>query len=182
MLELIYDDLATRNKSRKLTLENFLLFFGLTGLWGAKLFRQFDEDGHKLITKEEFFYGICTVGKTSAHCEGSSLRKEQAPLQLPQGRPRQRHPLQRLHQNGTTHLTQLYNYSRDDLKEILIEDKFMLPQLNRTISKNITTETQGDPCLLLKSNKIMPQQETVIELNYEDPVEEEATSFGKNYA
>lgn len=59
MLELIYNDLAVRNKDKLLTYENFLLFFGLTGLWGAKLFRQFDEDGRKLISKEEFFYGLC---------------------------------------------------------------------------------------------------------------------------
>jgi hypothetical protein len=51
MLELIYLDLATRHSDRLLTLENFLLFFGLTGLWGAKLFRLFDESSHKLITK-----------------------------------------------------------------------------------------------------------------------------------
>lgn len=51
MLELIYNDLAIRNKDNLLTYENFLLFFGLTGLWGAKLFRQFDEDGRKLISK-----------------------------------------------------------------------------------------------------------------------------------
>lgn len=42
MLELIYHDLANRHHDCLLTFENFLLFFGLTGLWGAKLFRQFD--------------------------------------------------------------------------------------------------------------------------------------------
>ena len=52
MLELIYEDLALRNKDKLLTYENFQLFFGLTGLWGAKLFKQFDEDGRKLISKE----------------------------------------------------------------------------------------------------------------------------------
>lgn len=51
MLELIYNDLAERNSDNLLTFENFLLFFGLTGLWGAKLFRQFNESSHKLITK-----------------------------------------------------------------------------------------------------------------------------------
>lgn len=61
MLELIYNDLAKRNHDSLLTFENFLLFFGLTGLWGAKLFRQFDEDTRKLITKEEFFYGLCNL-------------------------------------------------------------------------------------------------------------------------
>lgn len=34
---------------------------------------------------------------------------------------------------------QLYNYSRDELKEILMEDKYMIPQLNRTISQNLTS-------------------------------------------
>jgi hypothetical protein len=52
MLELIYNDLAMRNQENLLTSENFLLFFGLTGLWGAKLFRLFDEECKKLITKE----------------------------------------------------------------------------------------------------------------------------------
>ena len=52
MLELIYEDLALRNQDKLLTYENFQLFFGLTGLWGAKLFKQFDEDGRKLISKE----------------------------------------------------------------------------------------------------------------------------------
>lgn len=42
MLELIYNDLSMRNQENLLTSENFLLFFGLTGLWGAKLFRLFD--------------------------------------------------------------------------------------------------------------------------------------------
>ena len=51
MLELIYNDLAHRKNEKLLTFENFLLFFGLTGLWGAKLFRQFDQSGRKLITK-----------------------------------------------------------------------------------------------------------------------------------
>lgn len=64
MLELIYLDLAGRHGERLLTLENFLLFFGLTGLWGAKLFRLFDESSHKLITKEEFFYGLCNSRPT----------------------------------------------------------------------------------------------------------------------
>lgn len=59
MLGLIYEDLASRNDEKLLTFENFLLFFDLTGLWGAKLFRHFDEDGRKLITMEEFFYGLC---------------------------------------------------------------------------------------------------------------------------
>lgn len=44
-------------------MENFLLFFNLTGLWGAKLFRQFNEDGRKLISMEEFFYGLCIFQK-----------------------------------------------------------------------------------------------------------------------
>jgi len=52
MLELIYNDLANRNCDNLLTFENFMLFFGLTGLWGAKLFRKFDEGSRKLITKE----------------------------------------------------------------------------------------------------------------------------------
>jgi hypothetical protein len=52
MLELIYNDLAERNNEHLLTFENFLLFFGLTGLWGAKLFRQFDESSQKVLTKE----------------------------------------------------------------------------------------------------------------------------------
>ena len=59
MLELIYDDLSSRHKSKLLTMENFLLFFNLTGLWGAKLFREFDKDGKELITAEEFLYGMC---------------------------------------------------------------------------------------------------------------------------
>jgi len=64
MLELIYNDLASRNNENLLTFENFLLFFGLTGLWGAKLFRQFDDESRKLITKEQFFYGLCTSGES----------------------------------------------------------------------------------------------------------------------
>lgn len=62
MLELIYVDLANRNHENLLTFENFLLFFGLTGLWGAKLFRVFSGESRKLITKEEFFYGLCRCG------------------------------------------------------------------------------------------------------------------------
>lgn len=60
MLTLIYEDLASRNEDNKLTFQNFLNFFNLTGLWGAKLFRQFNEDELQLIGLEEFLYGICT--------------------------------------------------------------------------------------------------------------------------
>lgn len=45
LLGLIFEDLATRISEKRLTFENFLNFFNLTGLWGAKLFHQFDEDG-----------------------------------------------------------------------------------------------------------------------------------------
>ena len=45
MLRLIFDDLAHRDDSKKLTHTNFLLFFNLKGLWGTKLFQKFDEDG-----------------------------------------------------------------------------------------------------------------------------------------
>jgi Ca2+-binding EF-hand superfamily protein len=59
ILTLIYNDLASRIEENKLTFENFLNFFDLTGLWGVKLFEQFDEDQMGLITFEEFLYGIC---------------------------------------------------------------------------------------------------------------------------
>ena len=59
MLELIYDDLATRNINNLLTYDNFLVFFNLTGLWGAKLFREFDEDRGRVISLEEFLFGMC---------------------------------------------------------------------------------------------------------------------------
>ena len=42
MLTMIFEDLASRNEENKLTFENFLNIFNLTGLWGAKLFKQFD--------------------------------------------------------------------------------------------------------------------------------------------
>jgi len=43
MLKMIYEDLAFRDDSKLLTHTNFLLFFNLKGLWGAKLFQKFDE-------------------------------------------------------------------------------------------------------------------------------------------
>lgn len=59
ILTLIYDDLASRNLLMRLTFDNFLSFFDLTGLWGAKLFESFDEDKQEVISFEEFLYGIC---------------------------------------------------------------------------------------------------------------------------
>ncbi len=50
VLALVYDDLATRNCTGRLNYETFLSFFSLNGLWGEKLFRQFDEDSRELIS------------------------------------------------------------------------------------------------------------------------------------
>lgn len=34
-------------------------------------------------------------------------------------------------------MKKLYNYSRDELKEILMEDRHMISELNKEISQNI---------------------------------------------
>ena len=60
LLELIYNNLASRNTNQMLTYDNFVNFFQLTGLWGAKLFQEFDQDQAELISFEEFLYGMCT--------------------------------------------------------------------------------------------------------------------------
>jgi hypothetical protein len=44
-LKIIYKDLASRSKNKKLNLHNFSLFFELTGLWGYKLFKYFSTNG-----------------------------------------------------------------------------------------------------------------------------------------
>ena len=59
VLKLIYEDLVTRNTQNLLAYEDFLSFFNLTGLWGAKLFEHFDKDGEEVISFEEFLFGIC---------------------------------------------------------------------------------------------------------------------------
>ena len=61
ILNLIYKDLSSRNIENGLNYDDLLCFFDLTGLWGAKLFEQFDEDKQEVISFEEFLYGICTL-------------------------------------------------------------------------------------------------------------------------
>lgn len=67
-----------------------------------------------------------------------------------------------------------------------MEDKYMIPELNRTISKNIgSTQPTSASLVSVKSylqKPLLQQKETVIELNYEEPKKEEVTCFGKNYA
>ena len=58
LLLLIYKDLASRSIDRKLNLENFRLFFEKNGLWGEKLFKEFDYDESNLIDSDEFVRGI----------------------------------------------------------------------------------------------------------------------------
>lgn len=52
MLKLIYEDIGTRDKSRTLTLENFLLFFHKNGYWGRQLFKEFDSSQSNSITEK----------------------------------------------------------------------------------------------------------------------------------
>lgn len=42
---------------------------------------------------------------------------------------------------------QLYNYSRDELKEILMEDKYMIGELYPSLTKSISehTKSRGEP-------------------------------------
>ena len=68
-----------------------------------------------------------------------------------------------------------------------MEDKYMIPELNRAISKNLTSmepsQTSGSLSSLqtyLKGK--MEKKETVIEVNYEEPQTQDETCFGKNYA
>lgn len=42
MLQLIFEDLSLRAVSREISLENFILFFHKNGLWGERLFQEFD--------------------------------------------------------------------------------------------------------------------------------------------
>lgn len=68
-----------------------------------------------------------------------------------------------------------------------MEDKYMIPELNRTISQNLTSlepsqsshELSSLQCYLRRGNS---KKETVIELNYEEPQAQDETRFGKNYA
>ena len=73
MLELIYEDLATRNINNLLTYDNFLVFFHLTGLWGVKLFHEFDEDRGRVISLEEFLFGMCKNFLIQARTAKASL-------------------------------------------------------------------------------------------------------------
>jgi hypothetical protein len=58
VLQLIYDDLSARAVSREITLENFILFFHKNGLWGERLFHEFDSADDKQINEQEFIIGI----------------------------------------------------------------------------------------------------------------------------
>lgn len=58
MLRLIFDDLASRSPNKKLTQQNFILFFSLTGLWGDKLFKCFTSNGKEEIDESEFLQGM----------------------------------------------------------------------------------------------------------------------------
>jgi hypothetical protein len=57
-----------------------------------------------------------------------------------------------------------------------MEDKYMIPELNRTISKNIgSTQHTTSSLVSVKSylqKPLLQQKETVIELNYEEPKKE----------
>lgn len=59
MLDLIYRDLSERDTDGLINEENFLLFFNLNGLWGQKLFHEFDEDKSQKLMRDEFINGIC---------------------------------------------------------------------------------------------------------------------------
>lgn len=52
-----------------------------------------------------------------------------------------------------------------------MEDKYMIPELNRTISQNLSsTEPEHSSSSLVSVRyKPMNRKETVIELNYEEP-------------
>ena len=58
MLELIYKDLSERDTDKLINEENFLLFFNLNGLWGQKLFHEFDQDRSTKLKFDEFINGI----------------------------------------------------------------------------------------------------------------------------
>lgn len=57
-LTMIFENLANRSSDRKLTQNNFMLFFSLTGLWGDKLFRYFNSGKKNGISLHEFLNGI----------------------------------------------------------------------------------------------------------------------------
>ena len=59
MLELIFKDLSERDTDHLINEENFLLFFNLFGLWGQKLFHEFDVDHSLKLQLDEFINGIC---------------------------------------------------------------------------------------------------------------------------
>ena len=75
--------------------------------------------------------------RPSANNQGTLYRKDQEAVQLFQGQVGQRHQVHRLHEDGTIFTRKLYNYSRDELKEILMEDRHMISELNKEISQNI---------------------------------------------
>lgn len=67
---------------------------------------------------------------------------------------------------------QLYNYSRDELKDILMEDKYMIPELNKAISKNISSSVSSSESIVpdrlcLQRRSVSEDKKPVIELNYE---------------
>ena len=66
LLHLIYRDLADRIPQHKINQENFLLFFQKNGLWGERLFREFDADETGLVSEAEFICGIGTASPTQA--------------------------------------------------------------------------------------------------------------------
>jgi hypothetical protein len=63
-----------------------------------------------------------------------------------------------------------------------MEDKYMIPELNRAISRNLEHEPTSASASLVSLRSFLPKKETVIELNYEEPNKEDITCFGKNYA
>jgi hypothetical protein len=59
MLKMIYFDLALRNGNKKIEKEIFFVFFQKNGLWGHRLFKEFDMDDSGFVCLEEF---VITTG------------------------------------------------------------------------------------------------------------------------
>lgn len=64
---MMFDDLAARSSSHKLTRENFEVFFHLSvrtslrqGLWGEEIFNRFNTSKLSELDFEDFRKGICT--------------------------------------------------------------------------------------------------------------------------
>jgi hypothetical protein len=65
MLELMFQDIASRAAKPGIVREHFDSFFHLNGLWGDEMFRLFDKTSKGYISYEEFLSSIDLMVKGS---------------------------------------------------------------------------------------------------------------------